>query len=75
MEEKHFVAHTYTETKTSKHLSNLPCYRWLFAINTLRLEKLSHNELLDCLNAQKEIIKKQEKKVLDGYLCEGEFNV
>lgn len=46
MEEKHFVAHTYTETKTSKHLSNLPCYRWLFAINTLRLEKLSHNELL-----------------------------
>lgn len=58
MEEKDFVAHTYTETKTSKHLSNLPCYLWLFAINTL-----------------KEIIKKQEKKVMGGYLCEGEFNV
>lgn len=75
MEEKHFVAHTYTETKTSKHLSNLPCYRWLFAINTLRLEKLSHNELLVLSKCTEEIIKKQEKKVMDGYLCEGEFNV
>lgn len=46
MEEKHFVAHPYTETKTSKDLSNLPCYRWLVPINTLILEKLSHNELL-----------------------------